>query len=564
MWKSIWPGVPEDEVPIGHVTNGVHFRSWISFEMNQLYDRYLGPKWREEHADAKLWQRVEGIPAEELWRTHERRRVRLVAFARQHLRLQLQRRGAPQSEIDAAGEVLDPDALTIGFARRFATYKRATLVLRDIERLERILNNAECPVQILFAGKAHPRDDAGKELIQRIIRLAQQKEFRRRLVFLEDYDMAMARCLVQGSDIWLNTPLRPEEASGTSGMKALANGAINLSILDGWWDEAWREAAAENRFVGWAIGRGESYDNAEYQDQVESAALYDLLEHDIVPAFYDRGVDGVPRRWIANMKGSISHLCPSFNMQRVVKQYAALLCDGAREIPTVDGGKIGARQGAGGLGFAHTGELGAGPRRAHCRVGGHGTGCRQPNPGPGVDPAGGNSHAMKSRWSSIWAGSTPAAKSRMAWRFPCNRRARARKDFVSSRRPRCRAAGAVCTATRCGFCPSTPTRPRPSCPESSLGRMGSESRRRRNPLALEAVHTGGARTCTHFVACLSSALAAQPPQEPGPSGGGGDTPGQAANGESGRPGRRRLRARGAKPGNASVPDRRRGRRKRAQ
>jgi starch phosphorylase len=305
------------------VTNGVHFRSWISLEMNQLYDRYLGPKWREEHADPKLWKRVEGIPAEELWRTHERRRIRLVAFARQHLRLQLQRRGARQSEIDAAGEVLDPDALTIGFARRFATYKRATLVLRDIERLGRILNNVECPVQIVYAGKAHPRDDAGKELIQRIIRLAQQKEFRRRLVFLEDYDMAMARCLVQGSDVWLNTPLRPEEASGTSGMKALANGAINLSILDGWWDEAWRDAAAKNQFVGWAIGRGESYDNAEYQDQVESAALYDLLEHDIVPTFYERGVDGVPRRWIANMKGSIAHLCPSFNMQRVVKQYAA-------------------------------------------------------------------------------------------------------------------------------------------------------------------------------------------------------------------------------------------------
>jgi starch phosphorylase len=322
MWKSIWPGVPEDEIPIGHVTNGVHFRSWISFEMNQLYDRYLGPNWRVD-ADPKLWQRVEGIPTEELWRTHERRRVRLVAFARRFLRLQLQRRSASRPEIDAADEVLDPDALTIGFARRFATYKRATLVLRDTERLGRILNNPERPVQIVFAGKAHPRDDAGKELIQRIIKLAQQKEFRRRIVFLEDYDTAMARCLVQGSDVWLNTPLRPQEASGTSGMKALPNGVINLSILDGWWDEAWRAADAGNQFVGWAIGRGESYDNAEYQDQVESAALYDLLEHEIVPTFYDRGVDGVPRRWIASMKSSISHLCPAFNMQRVVKQYAA-------------------------------------------------------------------------------------------------------------------------------------------------------------------------------------------------------------------------------------------------
>ena len=323
MWKGIWPGVPEDEVPIGHVTNGVHFRSWISYEMNQLYDRYLGPKWREEHADPKLWRRVEGIPAEELWRTHERRRERLVSFARRRLREQLLRRGASQAEIDAADEVLDPDALTIGFGRRFATYKRATLLLRDGERLERLLENPQCPVQILYAGKAHPRDDAGKALIQQIVRLAQKKEFRRRIVFLEDYDMAVARYMVQGSDIWLNTPLRPLEASGTSGMKALANGALNLSTLDGWWDEAWRTATDENCFIGWAIGRGESYDNPDYQDQVESAALYDLLEHDIVPAFYERSVDGLPRRWIAHMKSSVATLCPSFNTQRMVKEYAA-------------------------------------------------------------------------------------------------------------------------------------------------------------------------------------------------------------------------------------------------
>jgi starch phosphorylase len=323
MWRSIWPGVPEDEIPIGHVTNGVHFRSWISYEMNQLYDRYLGPKWREEHADAGLWRRVENIPAEELWRTHERRRERLVAFARRRLRLQLLRRGAPQSEIDAADEVLDPDALTIGFARRFATYKRAALLLRDFGRLEQILNQAERPVQILFAGKAHPRDDAGKALIQQVVKLAQQKQFRRRVVFLEDYDMAVARYLVQGSDIWLNTPLRPMEASGTSGMKALANGGLNLSTLDGWWDEAWHAAAAEKRFIGWAIGNGESYASADEQDQVESAALYALLERDIVPSFYERGADGLPRRWIGQMKSSISTLCPTFNMQRMVKQYAA-------------------------------------------------------------------------------------------------------------------------------------------------------------------------------------------------------------------------------------------------
>ncbi|MGO9230514.1 MAG: alpha-glucan family phosphorylase, partial [Bryobacteraceae bacterium] len=231
MWKTLWPGVPEDEIPIGSVTNGVHFRSWISAEMNHLYDRYLSPKWREEGADVELWKRAQTIPAEELWRTHERRRERLVGFARRTLRMQLQRRGASQADIDAADEVLNPDALTIGFARRFATYKRATLVLRDPDRLARILNDPQRPVQILFAGKAHPRDDAGKAFIQQIIKLAQGPEFRRRIVFLENYDPALARSLVQGADVWLNTPLRPEEASGTSGMKALANGGLNLSIL---------------------------------------------------------------------------------------------------------------------------------------------------------------------------------------------------------------------------------------------------------------------------------------------------------------------------------------------
>jgi starch phosphorylase len=323
MWKSIWPSVPDNEIPIGSVTNGVHFRSWISYEMNQLYDRYMGPKWREEHADIALWQRASSIPAEELWRTHERRRERLVAFARVRLCAQLKHRGASQAEIAAADEVLNPDALTIGFARRFATYKRATLLLRDPERLARILNDPHRPVQIVFAGKAHPRDDAGKALIQQIVHFAQQPEFRRRIVFLEDYDMGVARYLVQGSDVWLNTPLRPEEASGTSGMKALANGGLNLSILDGWWDEAWQGANAENRFVGWAIGRGEHYDNRDYQDQVECAALYDTLEHDVIPAFYERGADGLPRRWITQMKSAISTLCPEFNMQRMVSEYTA-------------------------------------------------------------------------------------------------------------------------------------------------------------------------------------------------------------------------------------------------
>src|SRR5208283_3325217 len=322
MWNEIWKGVPESEVPIGHVTNGVHFRTWVSLEMNQLYDRYLGPKWREEPADAKLWERTQSIPAGELWRTHERRRERLVALARRRLQAQLQDRGTPQTLIDEAEEVLSPDALTIGFGRRFATYKRATLLLHDPARLARILNNPERPVQIIFAGKAHPRDQQGKQLIQAIIDLASQPQFRRKVVFLENYDMSTARYMVQGCDVWLNTPLRPQEASGTSGMKAQTNGVLNVSTLDGWWDEAWHIGSDKHVEVGWAIGKGEIYQDPSYQDQVEAEALYELLEREIVPAFYDRRSDGLPRKWIERMKNSITHLCPEFNMRRMVMQYA--------------------------------------------------------------------------------------------------------------------------------------------------------------------------------------------------------------------------------------------------
>lgn len=315
MWQALWPGVPENEIPISHITNGVHFESWISREMKELYDRYLGPRWREEPANQTVWQRAEQIAAEELWRTHERRRRRLVSFARQRLGAQLQQRGASLAAIQAVDEVLDSEILTIGFARRFAPYKRATLLLRDPERLDRIVNNPDRPVQFIFAGKAHPRDDPGKYLIQRIIELARQDRFRRRLVFLEDYDMGVARYLVQGVDVWLNNPLRPLEASGTSGMKATANSVLNLSILDGWWDEAYQPQ------VGWAIGRGEAYHDREYQDQVEAEALYDLLEQEVVPLFYNRGADELPRGWIARMKASTGALCHFFNTHRMVQEY---------------------------------------------------------------------------------------------------------------------------------------------------------------------------------------------------------------------------------------------------
>jgi starch phosphorylase len=322
MWRSLWPGVPDNEVPIRYITNGVHFRSWISLEMNQLYDRYLGPNWRDEPSSAEVWSRASGIPPEELWRTHERRRERLVSWARRRLRAQRARRSAPQAEIEAADEVLDPDALTIGFARRFATYKRATLILHDLERLTRILVNPERPVQLIIAGKAHPQDSEGKDLIRQIVMLSRQPELGRHLVFLEDYDMAVARYMVEGVDVWLNTPLRPLEASGTSGMKAAANGVLNLSTLDGWWDEVWRDPYRPEG-IGWAIGRGESFEDRAYQDQVEAEALYDLLERDVIPTFYERGVDRVPRKWANRMKASLGTLCQFVNTHRMVSQYTS-------------------------------------------------------------------------------------------------------------------------------------------------------------------------------------------------------------------------------------------------
>ncbi len=321
LWQSVWPDVPENDIPITHVTNGVHFRSWISEEMNQLYDRYLGPTWRDQPAEQVAWRRIESIPSEELWRTHERRRERLVAFARKRLHNQLDRSGSSPADIKAAEEVLDPETLTIGFARRFATYKRGTLLLRDKERLGKLLNDPNCPVQIIYAGKAHPRDDAGKELIQEIISLARQPEFRRRMVFLEDYDMSVGRYLVQGVDVWLNTPLRPNEACGTSGMKALANGVLNISTLDGWWNEVFYPHDQDSPAIGWAIGQGETYPDMDYQDQVESEALYGILERDVIPTFYDRRADGLPRRWISLMKSSIGHLCHRFNTNRMVTEY---------------------------------------------------------------------------------------------------------------------------------------------------------------------------------------------------------------------------------------------------
>ena len=315
MFSAVYPGVPINEVPISAVTNGIHIRSWLSREMAHLFDQYLGPQWADDPLNASIWQRVDLIPDAELWRSHERLREMLVAFARRRLRQQMIARGAPPAEVHSAEEVLDPEALTLGFARRFATYKRAVLMFRDAERLKRILLNPERPVQLIIAGKAHPKDEAGKELIKRVVQFAKQPELRHKIVFIEDYDMLVARSLVWGVDVWINTPTKLHEASGTSGMKVPPNGGINMSVLDGWWPEAF------DGTNGWAIGDRRIYGNQDYQDHMEAESFYELLEKEIVPMFYDRGADGLPRRWIAMMKASMRTCCPVFNTNRMVREY---------------------------------------------------------------------------------------------------------------------------------------------------------------------------------------------------------------------------------------------------
>ncbi len=315
MWQFNWPDVPLDEVPIEHVTNGMHARSWVSYEMSELFHRYLGPNWLAKPADQTIWEKVERIPDVELWRIHERRRERLVAYTRRRLAEQLKRRGASPGEIDGANETLNPEALTIGFARRFATYKRATLLLRDPQRLKKLLKNKERPVQFIFAGKAHPRDNEGKEFIRKLVHFALKEDVRNHFVFIENYDINVARYLVEGVDVWLNNPRRPMEASGTSGMKVLPNGGLNLSVLDGWWDEGY------DIDTGWVIGAGEEYADSEYQDEVESKMLFHVLENEVVPLFYDTGGDGLPRKWISKMKSSMMKLCPIFNTNRMVREY---------------------------------------------------------------------------------------------------------------------------------------------------------------------------------------------------------------------------------------------------
>jgi starch phosphorylase len=311
MWRALWPEREEADVPIGAVTNGVHVPTWVEPKMELLLDRHLGPSWRDEHEDPATWAGVARIPDEELWRLHVWLKVKLVNWIREESRgLFVTARG--ERLVPASGVFLDPNALTIGFARRFATYKRATLLLRQPERLKALLTDRWRPVQIIFAGKAHPDDNPGKDLLRQIVAAAQDPAYGGRLAFVEDYDEQLAQYLVHGVDVWLNNPLPPLEACGTSGMKALLNGVPHLSILDGWWIEGF------NGRNGWAFG-GEG---APQGDAADAAALYALLENEVVPRYYDVDAAGIPRRWVALMKEAMASFSPRFSARRMVREYA--------------------------------------------------------------------------------------------------------------------------------------------------------------------------------------------------------------------------------------------------
>jgi starch phosphorylase len=321
MWSGLWPQLPVWEVPITAVTNGVHLTTWLNGDLAALYDQYLQPDWRDRVNDFASWEQVRDIPDEELLEVHRRRKRRLISFVRQSQTEAALRRKSSAAELKRAGEVLDPNALTIGFARRFATYKRATLLFRDVDRLRRILSDKDRPVQIIIAGKAHPRDQPGKSFIREIVQLSRHPELWKRLVFIEDYDMKVAREMVQGVDLWLNTPRRGEEACGTSGMKAGINGVLNLSILDGWFDEAYENSG------GWAIGDREPY--WEEQDSIHSSAIYYLLENEIVPMFFEQRGQSAHYDWLRRIKQSLMYLSPQFDCRRMVTEYMTQLYEPA-------------------------------------------------------------------------------------------------------------------------------------------------------------------------------------------------------------------------------------------
>ncbi len=315
MWQFLWPGVDVDEVPITSITNGVHTATWLAPALGQFYDRQLGPSWRDHLDEPQAWAAIGSAPDKALWDIHCQLKAELIAYVRERVKQHRLRLGEGALQVEEAASLLDPQAFTIGFARRFATYKRATLIFRDLERIRRLLQSSSHPVQIIFAGKAHPADEPGKALIQQVYRLSRQPGFAGRVVFLEDYDMDMARKLVSGVDLWLNNPIRPYEASGTSGQKASLNGVPNCSILDGWWVEGF------NGRNGWAFGEQREYQNAELQAEADALALYTVLEQEVIPLFFERDAQGLPTRWLRVMKEAIRTVAPQFSMRRMVKEY---------------------------------------------------------------------------------------------------------------------------------------------------------------------------------------------------------------------------------------------------
>ena len=315
MWAHLWPWRVEEEIPIGHITNGVHVPTWLAWQMMQLYDRIFPADWMRRMGEPDVWREIYKADPGELWETHYSLKNMLLQFVRRRVSRQCRRRGESDDAVERARSLLDPNVLTIGFARRFATYKRADLILSDAERLARIVNNPQRPVQIIFAGKAHPADEPGKRLIKTIANLRHDPRFANRIVFVEDYDINVCRHMIQGVDVWLNNPRRPLEASGTSGQKAVLNGGLNLSILDGWWAEAY------DGTNGFGIGKGHTHVSDEIGDRRDGLELYRVLEEEVVPRFYDRDNDGLPRHWIQFMMNSISSLAWRFSAHRMVMDY---------------------------------------------------------------------------------------------------------------------------------------------------------------------------------------------------------------------------------------------------
>jgi starch phosphorylase len=315
MWTGLYPGKTEEAVPIGHITNGVHVPSWLAPQMFRLYDRHLGPGWHEHSGESRIWERIEEISDGELWETHLILKANLLEFVRARAKEQAQRRDEDPEELERMGRVLSPDALTVGFARRFATYKRANMILQDVKKLAEMVNDPKRPVQFIFAGKAHPHDEPGKRVLQQIAELMRDPQFADRFVFVEDYDINVGRHFVQGVDVWLNNPRRPLEASGTSGQKVVLNGGLNLSILDGWWAEAY------DGLNGFAIGTGKIHSNEEIHDLRDSSDLYRVLREQVIPLYYERDRDGLPLGWIKRMKRTIRTLGWRFNADRMVMDY---------------------------------------------------------------------------------------------------------------------------------------------------------------------------------------------------------------------------------------------------